>query len=74
MPPEEALLKCYGPLYRSHDNEHCNNQHQPMTKSGTHWLVTSRGHRVLSTSINNMGVLTMEHLLVQALPPSVHLI
>jgi hypothetical protein len=71
MPPEEALLKCYGVLCADHMkmNTATINIDQ-MMKSGTHHLVTTRGHRVLSMLMNEMGVLMMEHLLVQELPPS----
>jgi hypothetical protein len=71
MPPEEALLKHYGVLCVDHMkmNTATININQ-MTKGGTNQLVTARGHRVLSTLMNEMGVLTMEHLLVQELPPS----
>jgi hypothetical protein len=71
MPPEEALLKHYGVLCADHVKMNAATiDIDRMTKSGTHWLVTTRGHRVLSTLMNKMGVLTMEHLLVQELPPS----
>jgi hypothetical protein len=71
MPLEEALLKHYGVLCADHVkmNTATININQ-MMKSGSHWLVTARGHRVLSTSMNEMGILTMECLLVQELPPS----
>jgi hypothetical protein len=41
-----------------------------LTKAGSHWLVTSRGCQVLMNLMKEMGVLTMEHLLVQQLPES----
>jgi hypothetical protein len=36
-----------------------------MMKNGTQQLVMSRGHQVLMSSMKEMGILTMEHLLIQ---------
>ncbi len=41
-----------------------------LMKAGSHWLVTARGRQVLVNSMNEMGILTMECLLVQQLPES----
>jgi len=71
MPPEEALLKHYGVLCSEHVKMNVATiSIKRMTRSGSYHLVMARGHRVLSASMNEMGVLTMERLLVQQLPPS----
>jgi hypothetical protein len=41
-----------------------------LMKAGSHQLVTSRGRQVLMNSMKEMGVLMMEHLLIQQLPES----
>ena len=71
MPPEEALLMRYGVLCSKHVQMNAATiSIKRMTRSGSYRLVTARGRRVLSASMNEMGVLTMERLLVQQLPPS----
>ncbi len=70
MPPKDTILQQYGVL--SADMVQMNaatiNIRQ-LTKAGTHQLVTVRGHQVLMDSMKQMGVLTMEHILIQQLPP-----
>ena len=67
MPPEEALLKHYGVLCSEHVKMNMATiSIKRMTRSGSYCLVTAS----LSALMNEMGVLTMERLLVQQLPPS----
>ena len=69
MPPKDAILHWFGELSSQHIK--MNADMIPidwMTKHGTHWLVMVRGRRVLMNSMNDMGVLMMECLLIQQLP------
>lgn len=69
MPPKDVILHWFGELSSQHIKMNADMiPIDQMTKHGTHWLVMVRGQRVLMNSMNNMGVLTMECLLVQQLP------
>ena len=71
MPPKQAILQQYSILLaeKVQMNVAMIDIRQLM-KAGSHWLVTLRGRQVLMNSMKEMGVLTMEHLLVQQLPES----
>ena len=71
MPPKEAILQWYGVLLAEKVQMNVTMiDIRWQTKARSHWLVTSRGHQVLVNLMKEMGVLMMEHLLVQQLPES----
>jgi hypothetical protein len=71
MPPKEVIIKRYGVL--SAEKVTLNVATIDigwLTKARSHQLVMARGRQVLMKSMKEMGVLTMECLLVQQLPES----
>ncbi len=70
MPPKDTILQQYGVLLA--DMVQMNAaviDIGRLTKAGTHRLVMARGRQVLVDSMKQMGVLTMECILIQQLPP-----
>ena len=69
MPPKDVILHQFSKLSSQHIKMNADTiPIDRMTKHGTHRLVTARGRRVLTNSMNDMGILTMECLLIQQLP------
>ncbi len=71
MPPKEAILQWYGVLSAEKVQMNATMINiRWLMKAGSHQLVTARGRQVLMDSMKEMGVLTMEWILVQQLPQS----
>ena len=71
MPLKEAILQQYSVLCAEKVKMNAAMINiRWLTKARSHWLVTVRGRQVLVNSMKQMGVLTMEQLLVQQLPES----
>jgi hypothetical protein len=71
MPPKEAILQQYGVLLAEKVQMNVAMiDIRWLMKARSHWLVMSRGCQVLMNLMKEMGVLTMEHLLIQQLPES----
>jgi hypothetical protein len=71
MPPKEAILQQYSVLLAEKVQMNVAMIDIGwLTKARSHQLVMSRGCQVLVNSMKEMGILTMEHLLIQQLPES----
>ncbi len=71
MPLKDTILQQYGMLLADMINMNTAmiNIGQ-LPKARTHQLVMARGRQVLVDAMKQMGVLTMEHILIQQLPAS----